>query len=88
MSPRMIEFRVMTATGSGAVEVLLMGDELRHYFEEPAEKRDAYVKHMAWRNLFKTDAGKMLIQLIEEMGVDRVKKTFNNTSTVVEIARG
>jgi hypothetical protein len=86
---RMIEFRVMTMSGSGAIEVVLMGDDLRHYYEEKTDTaKELYVKHIAWRKIFDTEAGRMLKQLIADMGVDRVKSTFNNTSHIVEIARG
>jgi len=86
---RMIEFRVMTMSGNGAIEVILMGDELRHYFEEESDHRkELYVKHMAWRKVWESEAKVMLKKLCDKLGVDRVKATFNQTSHIEEIARG
>ena len=85
---RFIEFRVVTLN-DGAVEVKLYNDELRHYLEDKDRgKGDEYIMHMAWRELWKSDAKVMLKKLCDNLGVDRVLKAFRDNCLIEEVTRG
>lgn len=87
-SIRFIEFRVVTLN-NGAIEVKLYNDELRHYFVDMEYgKGNEYILHMAWRELWKSDAKPMLRKLCDRLGVDAVKKAFNDNCLIEEVARG
>jgi hypothetical protein len=70
----------------GSIEFFLTSQQERWYAECADDLgREEFITHEAWRRLWDSDASKMLKNLCDNLGVDKVKTQFSRQIHIEEV---